>query len=132
MIPDWLDDIAGGMNWIDRIEGLITRLRWRDVGHEITITRADKGGTLSGVEVESTLRRYGVRVCGRLHDSKTLSFTVKRRQARWAEYVLLRAGVPLESRLYDSRNMDWAARHSGLPRAWADARPRRRWPWRRG
>jgi len=128
-VPGWLDDALGAMDWIDRLEGVITRLRWRDPGHGIAMTRADKGGTLSGVETEETLRRYGVRVCGRGFDSRRLYFMVKRRQARWAEYLLLRAGVPLENPLHDPRVAAQAARHAGLPPAWAD-RARRGW-WAR-
>jgi len=34
-----------------------------------------------------------------------LFFRVHKKQAEWAEYVLLRAGVPLKYRLYSQRNL---------------------------
>ncbi len=37
-----------------------------------------------------------------------ICFRVKRRQARWAEYLLERAGVPVVSAPIDARNIQWA------------------------
>ncbi len=38
-----------------------------------------------------------------------LYFCVKHRQVEWAEYLLLRAGVPVTSVLNEPRNADYAA-----------------------
>ncbi|MBI4789028.1 MAG: hypothetical protein HY782_18505 [Chloroflexi bacterium] len=65
----------------------------------------------SGIEIERLLFRYGVRVWGRGFLDDRLFFRVKKRQARWAEYVLLRCAAPIAGAPFDSRNYDYAERH---------------------
>jgi hypothetical protein len=44
---------------------------------------------------------------------------VNRKQARLAEYVLCRAGLSLTTKMLDTRNVQWAAKHNGrLPPPW--------------
>ncbi len=66
----------------------------------------DAGWT--GLEIERLLTRHGVRVWGRGFLGDCLYFSVKRRQARWTEYLLWRAGVPVVSRPFDPRNRRYA------------------------
>lgn len=66
----------------------------------------------SGYQCECLLRRYGIAVkdrfarIGREGDPMPpyLSFSVARKQAAWAEYILFRAGVPVISETVDERN----------------------------
>ncbi len=66
----------------------------------------------SGVELEQFLRRYGVRIWGRGFSGDHFCFRVKQRQARWAEYLLLRRGIPVTSVPFDPRNLTSAERHA--------------------
>ncbi len=66
----------------------------------------------SGVEVEALLMRHGVRIWGRGFVGEQIFFRVKKRQARWAEYLLLRRGVPVTSGPFDPRNADYAERYA--------------------
>lgn len=120
-IMDLLDDfVFGPFNLIDRIEGILTGIRYRDLGHQFAIPRADKGGPLTLAEIEDLLARYSVAVYGRTHDANRMYFHVKKRQARWAEHILLRAGAVLNSPPVDARSAHWASRHQGPPPAWRD------------
>lgn len=111
-------DLLDAFNWIDKIEGAITRLVWRDAGHQMRVPH-DCGHT--GQELEDVLARYGVAVAGRRANSTHLIFYVKRRQARWAEHVLLRAGVTPDSAQVDASNAGAYQRHNGtMPRPWSD------------
>lgn len=74
----------------------------------------DRASGWSGVEVERELRRFSIPVHGRGFTpvtkewpAGTLFCYVKRGQARWAEYVLRRAGVPVLT-VIDARNEVWA------------------------
>jgi hypothetical protein len=137
-----IDDLLGHLNYIDRIEGWIMSVRFGDYA------QARKGG-LAGVaaellsslfmgnthtfalprsgahslnEVEALLKKYGIAVFGRTHDARCMYFHVKRRQARWAEYLLVQAGVQLESATFDSRNAGYPGRHAPgwMPPAWSE------------
>lgn len=121
---NWLD-FMDLFNWIDRAEWLASALRYRDLGRTVRIEHAD-GQT--GAGWEDLLKRYHVVIYGRRVTSKHLVFSVKTKQAKWAEYLLLRAGAPVVTR-FDGRNAAWASKHGGqLPPAWRD-RPKevRRW-----
>ena len=122
---DWLDDwVMGPMNLIDRLEGLLTGLYFQDAGHTFTLPRADKlpegyhGYDWTLNEVEQLLGNYEIPVYGRTHDATNMYFRVKNRQAEWAEYILLCAGVPLAGALVNPQNEGWAGRHSTPPSMW--------------
>ncbi len=66
----------------------------------------------SGVTIEKFLTRYGVRIWGRGFLGDQIFFRVKKRQARWAEYLLLRRGIPVTSSSFDARNIEYARRHA--------------------
>ena len=78
-----------------------------------------------GIMVESILRRYRIHAYGRsiaVRDGAQLrSFHVNARQARFAEYLLLRAGLPLVGALIDPRNAA-AADHEEMPAQWQEGR----------
>jgi hypothetical protein len=124
-------DLPAYFDPIDRIEGLISTFLNADWA------RARKGGPLGilkellscavsynaptvyvsrysiwrGIDIERLLRRHGVKVWDRGIAGEDLYFCVKRRQVRWAEYLLLRAGVPVMSALKEPRNRQWTARY---------------------
>jgi hypothetical protein len=51
----------------------------------------------SGADIERLLARYGISIWGRMVINGCLVFSVRQAQARWAEYVLQRAGLPIVS-----------------------------------
>lgn len=67
---------------------------------------------------------------------QTATITVKRKQARWAEYNILSAKTPqgapifqILGRLHEPRNKEWAARRKGLPTPWAIKSGRMKGSW---
>ena len=126
---DILDDfVLGPLNLIDRIEGLLSGARYGDAGHQFKIRRVDKDGSHSLNECEDILKKYHIAVYGRTHDANHMYFHVKKRQAAWAEYVLLRAGVELLSSPVETRNAAWAGGHADMPTPWSERKrqPRQR------
>lgn len=124
-----IDFFASQLDWIDRIEGIVSTFIHADwagacerhgaigVINEFIdclafanapTVRVSRDSSWSGLEIERLLRRHGVKVWNRGIMGNELYFCVKRRQARWAEYLLLRAGVPVTSALNDSRNRNYA------------------------
>lgn len=123
-LMDILDDfVLGPLNLIDRFQGLTKGIIYRDLGYRFAIPRIDKGGRFTLNEIEDLLKRYGVDVYGRTHDSQNMYFLVKRRQARWAEYLMLHAGVELRNPIFDQRNAGYAASHATgwMPKPWAES-----------
>lgn len=140
-------DFLDIFNFIDRLEGVLSRFGnadWRGAAH-----RSGGAGVLAefgrsvaganawtfhvsrtcgwtGADIESYLEKYGVIVWGRRVTSDQLHFSVKERQANWAEYLLMRRGIPLEGRTYNDLNRDYGRAHApgDSPPAWAD-KPRR-------
>ena len=78
-----------------------------------------------GIVFESILRRYRIHAYGRSvkrdGDEWLRSFHVNARQARFAEYLLLRAGIPLLGKLIDPRNAA-AADLEDMPAQWQAGR----------
>jgi hypothetical protein len=56
----------------------------------------DAGCGWSGWAISSILTSHGVRVWGKMVVMGDIMFTVRRAQARWAQYLLERAGVPIK------------------------------------
>lgn len=94
--------------------------------------------TPARVHVRTALEPYGVQhrivsyletLDGKLADKAAdaavdiCEVFVPARQARWAEYLLLRSGkLQLASRPIDPHNAQWALRHRGnMPRPWVQA-----------
>jgi len=102
---------------IDPVDGWVGRLIHGPM-HRFSFLRH---GGFSGIEAEQTLRQYGIRVWGReVTDAEEIAFLVKAKQARWAEYLLCRAGVPLTCQLLDPRNAQYQQRHApnSMPTPW--------------
>lgn len=95
---DLIDNLLGPLNGVARLDWLIRSIICGNTGHEFKVRYQDSGGTHSREEIERILKRYGVICYGRLHDAKHMYFFVKRRQAKWAEYLLLHAGVKVLSK----------------------------------
>ena len=104
-----LDDILDKFNWSDRIQGFVWSLtswlphRRTRKGRKVGPWRID-GGTcaihidrehMTGAEAERILQRAHIPIAGRRITSKEAIFLVRSRQAAWAEYILLRAGITL-------------------------------------
>jgi len=122
-LMDFLDDyIIGPLNWIDRLDGLISGVKYKDLGYQVSILYHDRGGNHSRAEIEEILTRYGIDTFGHTHDSKHMHFRVKHRQARWAEYILLHAGAKIMSPTYDQRNPNYLAQHEPgwMPKPWSN------------
>lgn len=64
-----------------------------------------------GIDIERLLKRHGVKVWDRGLAGDDIYFRVKRRQVEWAEYLLLRAGVPVTSVLTEPRNREYAEKY---------------------
>lgn len=61
--------------------------------------------TWSGSEVEKELKKKGIKLNDiGFYGKDEFYFRTKRRQARWAEYVMKCLGVPVVSRPYDKNN----------------------------
>lgn len=134
-------DIVRGFDPIDRIEGAIStfinadwRGAWKRAGIVGVVSEAGacilahNAPTIyvsrvnaRGVDVERLLARYGIKIWDRGAWSTEIYFCVKRRQVKWAEYVLKRAGYTTTRKDHEPRNTEWAARHAGaaIP-AWGD------------
>ena len=65
-----------------------------------------------GIDVERLLKRHGVKIWDRGIAGDDFYFCVKQRQVKWAEYLLLRAGVPVTSALVDPRNLQYAQKYA--------------------
>jgi hypothetical protein len=123
MMMDLLDDLVfGPLNLINRAEGWLKLLFYHDAGVRFAIPRQDKGGQHSLANVRELLARYGIASFGCTHDARCIYFLVKKRQAAWAEYLLLHAGVELRNPPVDSRNAHLVARHppGWLPTPWSE------------
>lgn len=128
---------------IDRIEGVISNFIYADwsgamresgiVGIVVEFARTLVGANRwriyvtrqsgwSGADVEKFLRHYAVPVWDRGFTGPEVYFSVKERQANWAEYLMLRRGIPVAGRLYNPRNVIYGQQHApgDQPPAWAD------------
>lgn len=127
-VPEWADDIMGALNLIDWVEGLIMGIIYRDITpHRIAIPHPDgnfwdtwRGAFWNAGTAKRTLQRYGVRVYWYGFNGREVYFHVAKRQASWADGLLIRAGVPTLTGEHDGRRSAWAHRGHAMPRAWAD------------
>lgn len=72
---------------------------------------------LNGREIGRLLRNRGVRYWGMMIVSGTLMVSVRLNQARWAQYLLDQAGVPIENPLPASESARGPQRGTRPPRA---------------
>ena len=59
---------------------------------------------MDGARCEKLLKSKGVKVYGRCIANGDAFFQVPKKQAEWAEYLLLKAGAPLKYHLFSERN----------------------------
>jgi hypothetical protein len=95
----------------DGIAGVISEFVACVTSDNAPTIRVSRYSHWRGIDIERLLKRYGVKVWDRGLAGDALYFCVKRRQVRWAEYLLLRAGVPVMSVLTEPRNRKWAERY---------------------
>ena len=128
-----LTDFVASLDWIDRLEGVISTFVHADwkrayqrkgvaglagefgaslVGQNRWTLEVPRDSGWSGADIERFLRQYGVIVFGRGFTSTTLRFYVKHRQANWAEYLLLRRGIPVVSALFNPENATYGEQHA--------------------
>jgi len=109
-------DLVNVVNIIDHLDLLLFVLR-----HEGAHIFYVEHGSKSGQEVEDTIKDYGIKIGGRHVAAGYIWFAVGKRQARWAEYLMMIDGVALLGSCVDRRNIQWAARRQGrMPRKWKD------------
>ncbi len=141
-------DISDALNVVERALGLVAAVAGADwkaaasrgglagVGGEALRTlaganswtfRVPKACAWSGSSIERLLRHYGIRMWNRGVGDTELHFTVEKRQANWAEYLLLRRGIPVAGPLFNPRNMALGERHApgDRPPAWEDRKGER-------
>ncbi|MGE5603650.1 MAG: hypothetical protein ACM30E_11400 [Nitrososphaerales archaeon] len=138
-----LDDFLDAFNWIDRITGLVSSVIHLDtkaaaagpplVGLAFEVARSASGAGAwsfylrrsagwTGGDVERLLQHYAIPVWGRRVTGQHYVLSVPRRQANWAEYLILRRGMPLEGPLLNLDNRRHAEKYApgDQPPAWAD------------
>lgn len=89
---DWAGAYRRG-GWL----GLLAELWDSITGRSAPTIYVARHSSWRGIDIEHLLKRHGVKVWDRGVLGDELYFCVKRRQVRWAEYVLLRAGVSVTS-----------------------------------
>lgn len=142
-------DVLDFFNIIDRLEGILARFEHADwegaakksgglgiVGEAARSAAGANAWTFhvprecgwAGSEIEAYLKKYGVVIWGRRATGSELHFSVKERQANWAEYLLLRRGIPLNGRTFNENNPEYGRLHApgDAPPAWADKQKHRR------
>lgn len=101
-----LIEIIAKLDWFERVDA-IARAVSGQRSHRFAV---DRSGGWSGQMVEDMLEAHGIRIWDRGFDHENLYFRVKKQQARWAEYLMIRNGVQVVSNLVDPRN-------AGAPRS---------------
>ena len=128
----WFDAILGPLNVIDLVEGWVRGIAYGDVSpHRLALPHPDSDWWEQnpGVrfwnlnEMRETLNDYHIYSYQIGFNEQEIWCHVPNKQSRWAEYVLLRAGCPVQMATVDGRNAGWAANpaHGGLmPARWDD------------
>jgi hypothetical protein len=96
-----LIEFLAKLDWFERVDELARAL----LGQRSHRFEIDRRAGWSGQEVEDLLSVNGVKIWGRAFDADRLYFRVKREQARWAEYVMMRNGAPVIGKPVDPRNL---------------------------
>ena len=103
------------LDWINPLEAMLASLRYGRL-HRFTFS-TETGWLFYRAEV--LLRKYHIPVYGREIVSDTeQGLQVRPAQAKWAEYILASAGVPLTCPLLDSRNDLPTGTTRKLPKPW--------------
>lgn len=112
------------MDLLNIVDGLKARMRFKT--HYFTVSTSTG---FNGIDVEATLRQYHISVYGRTvteWDGKNaveIGFLVKQSQAKFAEYLLCRRGVPITCDLIDPSNRRYyddnkLGRRKSMPNPW--------------
>jgi hypothetical protein len=112
-----LIEILAKLDWFERVDALARAL----VGVRSHRFAIDRYGGYTGQEVEDMLGAHGIPIWDRGFDQERLYFRVKAQQAEWAEYLLVRNGVHVLSKLVNPRNA--AAPRTGGPKVAEERRP---------
>ena len=130
----YLPDYLGRFNLLQDAINLLKALWAGDLeGHIIRLPRFELDGVREEHgytgdfwnmgDVMRTLRAYHIQVIGYGYTENDTWIRVPQRQARWAEYLLIRAGAPVIMSTVDGRNVAWASNpaHGGrMPTRWDD------------
>lgn len=142
-------DVIDALNILSRLEALVGRFvyaDWKDaaeghaagglaneaarslVGANAWELRVSRDGHWSGSDVAHFLKHYGIDVWGGRTTTDHFIMYVKERQANWAEYLLRRRGIPVDSEVRNPANLVDAQHHApgDQPPAWADRGAERR------
>jgi hypothetical protein len=133
-------DLVDAVNLLARAEVLVgalvhnarksPRVSGPDAFPSAREVRVSRYSEWSGNDIAAFLRHYGVAVWGGRTTSDHFIMYVKERQANWAEYLLRRRGILVESAVINPRNLTYAAQHApgDQPPAWADGQRTRSQP----
>ena len=136
-------DVVDALNLLSRIDALIGRFVFADwkgtaqrngaagalgegaralLGANAWEIRISRDGYWSGTDVARFLKHYGIAVWGGRTTSDHFVMYVKERQANWAEYLLRRRGISVDTAVRDPANLGYAQQHApgDQPPAWAD------------
>lgn len=130
----WYDAIMGRLNLLDWLEGLIRGIAYGDVTPiRVTLPHPDSDWWEENPDVRfwnyseicRLLESYHIKVFWRGFNELEIWGHIPERQARWAEYILHRAGAipPAQMQTMDGRNIGWANNpaHGGkMPARWDD------------
>lgn len=101
-----LIEVLAKLDWFERLDELI---HWLS-GVKSWKFAVSRSSGFSGQQIESMLKKYGVKVWGRGFTRETLTFRVNEKQANWAEYLLYQNHIPVFSRPFNPENASYAAR----------------------
>jgi len=110
--------------------GIATEAVSATVGSTSWRFEVPRGQGFSGTDIEQILNRYGITVWNRGVNRHSYFFNVKKRQARWAEYLIMQKSIKLISRPFDERNAGYPERHpmGWMPRPWSESGGTRKSP----
>lgn len=90
---DRIFEISAYFDWISPLMACI-----QDVVNGPAYTfRVPEACGWSGLQIERMLHDHGVRIWGQMIVKHTILFTVRLAQARWTQYLLQRAGIPVDN-----------------------------------
>ena len=103
---DDLLDLLAKLDWFEALDALVRSLS----GAKSWTFSVSRNCGWSGQQIESMLRKYGVKLWGRGFTRDTLTFRINVKQANWAEYLLHQHAIPVHSRPLNVKNRDYAKR----------------------
>ena len=127
-------DYMGGLNVVQLAINMVRGVLAGDVvGHTISLPRLEfpdvrekynypeDGIHWCMADVLSILHDYHITHTAYGFTADTTWVNVKQKQSRWAETILLTAGVPIIAPTVDPKSVSWAAGRAGrLPAKWDD------------